>query len=512
MSAANPPVSQTKSFSTVFLIELWERFGFYGMQALIVFYMVQRLGFDDTRANLVWGAASALIYVAPAIGGWVGDRIFGTRRTMLTGAAILSLGYALITLPTENETFLFAALGVIVVGNGLFKPNAGNLVRKIYDGDDARIDSAFTMYYMAVNIGSAVSMTMTPLVKDWVNAAYASEFGWHAAFGMCCAGLVVGLVNFFFMRASMAHIGSEPDAKPFDVKGLLKVLGAGAVCVLAAVIILQHREIARAFVVIAAIAMLGIFGYLIATSHRDERAGLIAALVLTIQTIFFFIFYQQMSTSLSLFALRNVDPAQNLFGMHLFTWLPAQYQALNPFWIMALSPVLAFAYTWAGKRGKDMSIAGKFALGFAVVAAGFFVYGLAGNYADAAGKTSSWVMIWGYGLYSLGELLVSGLGLAMIARYVPARMGGFLMGAYYVGVGISQYLGGIVANYAAIPDNITDPIESLHIYTALFTKLGYVGLVCTLIAIAVLPLMKKLSAAHHEGGGAPSVELNPATE
>src|SRR5437868_1006294 len=171
------------------------------------------------------------------------------------------------------------------------------------------------------------------------------------------------------MRASMAHIGSDPDDKPFDVKALLKLLGAGAIAVLAAIVILQDRAIARGFVWTAGVAMLGIFGYLIAKSHRDEKAGLIAALVLTIQTIF------------------------------------------------------------------------------------FFVYGLADKYADAGGKTSSWVMIWGYGLYSLGELLVSGLGLAMIARYVPARMGGFLMGAYYVGVGISQYLGGIVANYAAIPDN-----------------------------------------------------------
>jgi len=507
MSTANPPVSQTKSFSTIFLIELWERFGFYGMQALIVFYMVQRLGFDDTRANLVWGAASALIYVAPAIGGWVGDRIFGTRRTMLTGAVILSIGYGLITLPTENVNFLFAALGVIVVGNGLFKPNAGNLVRKIYDGDDSKIDSAFTIYYMAVNIGSAVSMMLTPLVKDWVNVAMANEFGWHAAFGLCAAGLVVGLVNFFFMRASMAHIGSDPDAKPFNVMALLKVLGAGAVSVLAVVVILQDKTIAQWFVIIAAIAMLGIFAYLISTSHRDEKAGLIAALILTIQTIFFFIFYQQMSTSLSLFALRNVEPSWNIFGFHLFNWLPAQYQALNPIWIMLLSPVLAWAYTAAGKRGKDLSIAAKFALGFAVVAAGFFVYGMAGSYADDKGQASSWVMIWGYGLYSLGELLVSGLGLAMIARYVPARMGGFLMGAYYVGVGISQYLGGLVANYAAIPENITDPIESLHIYTALFTKLGYVGLLCTAIALGVLPLMKKLSATHHSGAGAAPGEL-----
>jgi proton-dependent oligopeptide transporter, POT family len=502
MSTVNPPVSQSRSFSTVFLIELWERFGYYGMQALIVFYMVQRLGFDDTRANLVWGAASALIYVAPAIGGWVGDRILGTRRTMLTGAVILSIGYGLITLPTENVTFLFLALGVIVVGNGLFKPNAGNLVRKIYDGNDAKIDSAFTIYYMAVNIGSTFSMILTPLIKDYVNKLYANEFGWHAAFGVCCLGLLVGLVNYYFMRMSMVHIGSEPDHAPFNAKRFALVLAAGAVCVGISTIILQYQEIARVFVWTAGVAMLGIFGYLISKSQRGERSGLVAALVLTIQTIFFFIFYQQMSTSLSLFALRNVDWNQNLFGMTLFTWLPAQYQALNPIWIMLLSPILAWIYTSAGNRGKDLPIAGKFALGFAMVTAGFFVYGLAGSYADAAGKTSSWVMIWGYGLYSLGELLVSGLGLAMIARYVPARMGGFMMGAYYVGVGISQYLGGIVANYAAVSKDITDPLQSLSIYTALFTKLGYVGVVCTLIAMAVLPLMKRLSATHNQHAAA----------
>ena len=491
------PVSQNKSFSTVFFIELWERFGYYGMQALIVYYMVQRLGFGDVDANLIWGAASALIYVAPAIGGWVGDRVFGTRRTMLTGAAILAIGYALITLPTENAQFLYFSLGVIVVGNGLFKPNAGNLVRKIYDGDDSRIDSAFTIYYMAVNIGSTFSMLLTPWIKDYVNTLYHNEFGWHAAFGVCCLGLVFGLVNYFFMCASLAHIGSEPDARPFEVKRLLVLLGIGAVCVVIAAVILQHQAIARAFVWAAGAAMLGIFGYLIAKSHRSERAGLIAALVLTIQTIFFFIFYQQMPTSLALFALRNTNWDWNLFGVHLYTWLPGQYQALNPIWIMILSPILAWLYTHFGKRGKDLSIAAKFALGFAMVAAGYFVYGMAGLYADAAGKASTWVLIWGFGLYSLGELLVSGLGLAMIARYVPARMGGFMMGAYYVGVGISQYLGGIVANYAAIPQNVTDPLQTLPIYTHLFTNLGYAGILCTVIAVAVLPLMNKLSAEHH---------------
>ena len=140
---------------------------------------------------------------------------------------------------------------------------------------------------------------------------------------------------------------------------------------------------------------------------------------------------------------------------------------------------MAWAYTHAGKADKDLSIAAKFALGFVIVAAGFFIYGASGHLADSQGLVSSWLMVWGYGAISLGELLVSGLGLAMIARYVPARMGGFMMGAYFVASGVSQYLGGLVATYASVPRNITDPLESLPIYTALFNKLGVAALVCT---------------------------------
>ncbi|MEO8804207.1 MAG: oligopeptide:H+ symporter [Rudaea sp.] len=497
MSNLNPTISNNRSFFTVFMIELWERFGFYGMQALIVYYMVQRLGFDDTRANLVWGAAAALIYVAPAIGGWVGDRILGTRRTMLMGAIILAIGYGLMTIPSENTWMLFGALSVIVVGNGLFKPNAGNLVRKIYEGDDSKIDSAFTMYYMAVNIGSTVSMLLTPWIKDYVNTAYHNEFGWHAAFGACCVGLLIGLVNYYFMHKAMQHIGSEPDQRPLNVKYVLMVLGAGIVCMIGAAVVLQYQEIAKIFVYAAGVVLLGIFTYLIAKSHRDERAGLIAALILTVQTIFFFIFYQQMSTSLALFALRNVDWSFNIFGTHLWDWSPAQFQAFNPIWIMLLSPILAFLYTRAGKRGGDLSIATKFALGFAAVAIGFFIYAAAAHFQTMPGKTSSWVMVWGYGASSLGELLVSGLGLAMIARYVPARMGGFMMGAYFVASGISQYLGSVFANFAAVPQDITDPLQTMGIYTTLFFWLGVAGVVCTVIALILVWPMKHLSAIHH---------------
>ena len=571
MATQNPASTQRSSFITVFMIEMWERFGYYGMQALIVYYMVQRLGFDDTRANLVWSAAAALIYVAPAIGGWIGDKVLGTRRTMLLGAIVLGIGYALMTVPTESTWALFGALGVIVVGNGLFKPNAGNLVRKIYEGDDSRIDSAFTIYYMAVNIGSTISMLLTPWIKDYVNLHYGHNLGWHVAFAACCIGLGIGLINYYFMRKAMSRIGSEPDERPLNVLHLLAVLFVGALCVVGSAIVLQYETVALIFVYTAGVVLLGIFIYLITRSMPVERAGLIAALVLVVQTIFFFVFYQQMSTSLALFALRNVDWNQTLFGMHLFTWAPAQYQALNPIWIMLLSPVLAWMYTRAGKTGNDLPIAAKFALGFGMVAIGFFIYGAAGHFA-VDGKTSSWVMIWGYAFSSIGELLVSGLGLAMIARYVPARMGGFMMGAYYVASGIAQYIGGVVANMASIPGKVGDlskvaqikgidqittqfpqalqmqledfrqwigvlptgdasklqgilaevhapaysslPAASqqmlttfsssareatMGIYTNLFFWLGVAGVVCTLIALSVLPLMKKLSAQHASG-------------
>jgi POT family proton-dependent oligopeptide transporter len=495
MATIPRPVTQTRSFATVFLIEMWERFGFYGMQVLMVTFMMKKLGFVDTKANLVWGAAAALIYATPAIGGWVGDKLLGTRRTMLMGASILAIGYGMLWIPSDNAYLAYLSLGVIVVGNGFFKPNAGNLVRKIYEGDETRIDSAFTIYYMAVNIGSMVSMTATPYIRNVIGDAFGDSLGWHTAFGACSVGLVFGLINYSLMRRTLAHIGSPADDRPLDFKRLGGVLLAALATVFIAAFILQSETVAKWCVYGAGIVILGIFVHLIRSSRPSERAGLTAALVLTVQTIFFFIFYAQMATSLNLFAQRNVDLSFSIFGLHLFKWIPEQYQNLNAIWIVLLSPVLVFIYNSLGRLGKDPSVAAKFAWGFAAVALGFFMYGVGASWA-VHGQVSSWVMIWGYGLYSLGELLVSGLGLAMIARYVPERMGGFMMGAYYVAVGISQYLGSVVANIAHIPDNLTDPEQSLAIYTHLFNILGYVGIGCTLVAILMLPLMNRLSATH----------------
>jgi POT family proton-dependent oligopeptide transporter len=200
-----------------------------------------------------------------------------------------------------------------------------------------------------------------------------------------------------------------------------------------------------------------------------------------------------MSTSLTLFSLRNVD--LDLFGYHV----PAgQVQALNPIWIFILSPPLAWLYNRMGKgEGGDFHISTKFAMGFAILALGFFLYGISGTAAHG-GRVSFFWMVAGYAFQSLGELLISGLGLAVVARYVAPSLRGFLMGVYFLSTGLSQYLGSFVATYASVPAGVTSPVQSLPLYTNLFIKLGFVAVIGTVVAAALIPLMKRLPEAGTE--------------
>jgi proton-dependent oligopeptide transporter, POT family len=472
--------SKTLGFVTVFLIEMWERFGYYGMTAVVVLFMVQRLSYRDDRANLTFGAFTALAYAIPAAGGYIGDKLLGSRRTLVVGALVLACGYALLAVP-DRPALLFPALALVAVGGGVFKANPANLVSRLYEGDSAKIDSAFTMYYMAVNVGATASQIATPLI--------AIAVGWHVAFAVCAAGLVLGLLNYFFMRRFLAHVGSQPDFEPLDTRRLVLVLvgiGIGTVCV---AFIIQNRDVARAIVALAFVVLVVIFGLMMKRGSDRERKGLWAVIILTAEAMLFFIFYQQMSTSLTLFSLRNVN--LNLFGYHV----PAgQVQALNPIWIFILSPPLAWLYSRLGKKGSDFHISTKFAMGFAVLSLGFFLYGISGRFAEN-GRVSFFWMVAGYCFQSLGELLISGLGLAMVARYVSPSLRGFLMGVYFLSVGLSQYLGSFVATYASVPQSVTSALQTLPLYTNLFIKLGFVAVIGTIVAAALVPLMKRLPEA-----------------
>jgi len=472
--------SKTAGFVTLFLLEMWERFGYYGMTAVVVLFMVQRLSYGDDRANLTFGAFTALAYAIPAAGGYIGDKLLGSKRTLVLGALVLAFGYALLAVP-DRPALLFPALSLVAVGGGIFKANPANLISRLYEGDPARIDSAFTMYYMAVNVGATVSQIATPLV--------AIAFGWHVAFAVCAAGLVLGLLNYLFMRRSLARVGSQPDFEPLNLARLGLVLLGIAVATVCVTFIIQNRAVARAIVALAFVGMVLIFRLMMKRGSDRERKGLWAVIILTAEAMLFFIFYQQMSTSLTLFSLRNVD--LDLFGYQV----PAgQVQALNPIWIFVLSPPLAWLYNRWGKKGEDFHISTKFAMGFAILSLGFLLYGISGTFAEN-GKVSFFWMVAGYGFQSLGELLISGLGLAVVARYVAPSLRGFLMGVYFLSTGLSQYLGSFVATYASVPEGVTRPIQSLPLYTNLFIKLGFVALIGTVIAAALIPLMKRLPEA-----------------
>ena len=474
--------SRTAGFVTLFLIEMWERFGYYGMTAVVVLFMVQHLHYSDDRANLTFGAFSAMAYAVPAIGGWIGDRVLGSRRTALLGAIILAMGYAMLALPYPG--LLFVALSVVAVGGGIFKANPANLISKLYEGETAKIDSAFTLYYMAVNTGATISQIATPLIAVWV--------GWHVAFAVCATGLVIGILNYLLMRRHLANVGSEPDFAPFPAKKTLAVVLGAAVGIGLVAIILQNLALAEAVVWLAFITLVVIFAALIWKSNAQERKGLWAVIILTVETMLFFIFYQQMSTSLTLFALRNVDLHLHVLGIH-YTVPAGQVQALDPIWIFILSPVLAWLYNRLSRGRGDLHIATKFAVGFVVLSLGFFVYGLSSMFA-VQGKVAFGWMIGGFGLQALGELLISGLGLAMVSRYVGPRLRGFIMGSWFLATGISEYLGGFVANYAAVPNQTTDPVQTLPLYSHLFYGLGIVAIIGALAAVAIVPLMKRLSA------------------
>lgn len=477
MTAQTGTTSKTLGFTTLFLLEMWERFGYYGMTAVVLVFMAQQLGYGEENANLTFGAFTGIAYAIPAIGGWIGDKVLGSRRTALLGAAILVVGYALLAMP--DPSLLFLALAVIAIGGGLFKSNPSNLISKLYEGESAKIDSAFTLYYMSVNLGAILSQIITPLV--------AQHYGWHLAFAICSGGMMLGIINYFVMRRHLAHVGSPPDFKPLDLRKLAVVLIGAAASVTLVAAIIKDREYARDLAKIAFAVMIVIFGVMIYRGSARERKGLIAVAILTAQTMLFFVFYQQMSTSLTFFAVHNVN--LNLYGFQV----PAtMVQWFDPFWIFVLSPPLAWFYHKLSRGKGDFHIATKFAAGFVVLSLGFFIYGVSALFATDGIIGLSW-MFWGYCLQSLGELLISGLGLAMISRYVGPTLRGFIMGTWFLATGISQYLGGFVANYASVPKGVSDPVQSLPLYSHLFNSLGLVALVGTVLAIVAIPYMKWLS-------------------
>ena len=465
---------QPKAFYLIFSIELWERFGFYGLQGIMAVYLVKQLGMSESDSITLFSSFSALVYGLVAIGGWLGDKVLGTKRVIMLGAIVLAIGYALVAWSGHSASIVYMGMATIAVGNGLFKANPSSLLSTCYAKDDPRLDGAFTMYYMSVNIGSFFSMLATP----WL----AAKYGWSVAFALSVVGMLITVVNFAFCQRWVKQYGSKPDFEPLRVGSLLATLAGVVVLIAAATWLLHNQGVARLVLALVALVIVIIFAKETFSMQGAARRKMIVAFILMLQAILFFILYSQMPTSLNFFAIRNVE--HSILGI---AFEPEQYQALNPFWIIIGSPILAAIYN---KMGDNLPMPFKFAIGMVLCSAAFLILPLGAKFASDAGIVSVNWLIASYAFQSIGELMISGLGLAMVAQLVPQRLMGFIMGSWFLTTAGANLIAGYVANMMAIPENVTDPLLSLDVYGRVFLQ---IGMVTAVIAVLMLLTASKLN-------------------
>lgn len=473
-------LQQPKPFFMIFFVELWERFGYYGVQGILAVFFVKQLGFSQEQAFITFGAFAALVYGLISIGGYVGDHLLGTKRTMVLGAIVLAVGYFMTGLSLHKPDLIFIALGTIAVGNGLFKANPASLLSKCYPPKDPRLDGAFTLFYMSINIGSLLSLSLAPIIAD--------KYGYAVTYNICGIGLVFALLVYFCCRGMVRDIGSEPDSKPMNLKNLLLVLIGTVVMVYVCAWLMHNVKVANIVLIVLSIIVIFFFFREAFKQNRSDRNRMYVAFVLMIEAVLFYILYAQMPTSLNFFAINNVHHEMLGFAIN-----PVSFQALNPFWVVVASPILASLYTRFGAKGKDLTMPAKFTLGMFLCSLGFLTAAAAGLwFADAQGLTSPWFIVLVYLFQSLGELMISALGLAMVAALVPQYLMGFILGMWFLTQAAAFLLGGYVATFTAVPEGINDPLQTLPIYTGVFSKIGIATFVIAIIMAAMVPWLNRM--------------------
>uniref|UniRef100_UPI001117BDA6 oligopeptide:H+ symporter n=1 Tax=Salmonella enterica TaxID=28901 RepID=UPI001117BDA6 len=290
-------LQQPRPFFMIFFVELWERFGYYGVQGILAVFFVKQLGFSQEQAFITFGAFAALVYGLISIGGYVGDHLLGTKRTLVLGAIVLAIGYFMTGMSLLNPDLIFIALGTIAVGNGLFKANPASLLSKCYQPKDPRLDGAFTLFYMSINIGSLLSLSLAPVIAD--------KFGYAVTYNLCGAGLIVALLVYFACRGMVKNIGSEPDHKPLRFRNLLLVLLGTVVMIFLCAWLMHNVKIANLVLIVLSIVVTIFFFREAFRLDKTGRNKMFVAFILMIEAVLFYILYAQMPTSLNFFAIKD---------------------------------------------------------------------------------------------------------------------------------------------------------------------------------------------------------------
>ncbi len=421
----------------LFLTEMWERFSYYGMRALLVLYLVNGIDMARHDALQVYATYTAFVYLTPILGGYVADRWLGARRAVLVGGLLMAAGHFSMALPP----LLDLALVLLVLGNGFFKPNISTLVGGLYGPDDPRRDGGFTLFYMGINLGAFLA----PLVCGTLG----EKFGWHWGFAAAGVGMLLAVGVFTAGHASLRHRGrAGRRLRPADW-WLVLSLTAGLL-LFAATGVYGWRHVhdtwvglplwLRGLILFALIAAVVAQGQLSAARARlgpREWRHILAILLLGGFVVFFWMGFEQAGGTMNLFALQHTDRM-------LFDWeMPASYfQALNPLLILLLAPAFSVLFVQLDRSRFALSAPTKMAIGMILLGLGFVVLALAAERAQAVGRVSPLWLVVVYLLHTIGELFLSPIGLSMVSRLAPAQLVSLMMGMWFTAVAVANYLAG----------------------------------------------------------------------
>jgi proton-dependent oligopeptide transporter, POT family len=490
---------QPPGLYVLFFAEMWERFSFYGMRALLVFYLTKHWLFDDRMATGLYATYGSLVYLTPVIGGLLADRILGFRKAVIFGGILLVLGH--FGMAFEGEAahlvdgevvrdelalqFFYLSLALIIVGVGFLKPNISSIVGELYEPNDARRDAGFTLFYMGINLGAMVSA----LVCGYLGETY----GWRYGFGLAGVGMLVGLITFVRGKRLLLGAGEPPQSTlPGERKfiglsptTLTYVLsGAG---IAAAWWLMQHHAVVGGLLGLgAAVSITGIIAFSLLHCTPFERNRMLLVLFLTAVSVLFWALFEQAGSSMSLFADRVVD--RQIGGT---TIAASQLQSINPAFIILLAPFFARLWVTLAGRGKEPSTSMKFALALLQVGAGFVALVIGIQHVSEQGSVGLFWLILAYFLHTTGELCLSPVGLSMVTRLSVPRVVGLMMGVWFLASSGAHYVGGILAGLASTTSTAGE--ESLSLYQDTFMLAGQWGIAAGLVLLVISPWLTRLA-------------------
>jgi POT family proton-dependent oligopeptide transporter len=437
-----------RGLGLLFITEMWERFSYYGMRAILVLYLVNALKWDTAHAANLYGTYTMLVFLTPVIGGYLADWYIGTRRSLVIGSIVIAMGHFTMAIP--GMTTFYAGLALIIIGTGFFKSNVSTMVGQIYREGDPRRDSGFTIYYMGINSGAFLG----PLVCGGL--AQNPSLGWHYGFAAAGVGMILGLIGYLWGRErylpgigvapsrqeradarAAAALVSESDANPLLHGGIGAVVGAALGWFLGSGSYLG---------ILMGLVIGGAVGVTLLGSHGEERKRVIALFIVVFFVIFFWAAYEQAGSSMSLFADKNTN-------LHAGSFLipSSWFQSVNPAAILIFAPVFAGMWTSLGKRGREPSTALKMALGLALLAAGFLFMVIGGSRADTGVLVSPFWLVAAYTLHTLGELCLSPVGLSYVTKVAPVRFASLLMGVWFLANAAANKIAGALAAFTPTP-------------------------------------------------------------